>query len=93
MLRREQDVVLQTVTDLRYGYPIYDCNYAWATTLIRSYLTRCGILPIGRFGSWRYLSMEQTFLDGQRAARQVTKRLQRGYETSCEVGCDVTDSA
>ena len=71
MLRREQDVVLQTVTDLRYGYPIYDQHYASATTLIRSYLTRCGILPIGRFGSWRYLSMEQTFLDGQRAAQAL----------------------
>lgn len=88
-----REIVTQTLVDLRYGYPIYDRHYAGATRIIRDYLRGCGIIPIGRFGSWRYLSMEQTLMDGQHVAQGVTKRLQRGYETSCEVGCDVTDSA
>ena len=44
---------------------------AWATALIRRYLQQQGIVAMGRFGSWRYLSMEQTFLDGQHAAEWV----------------------
>lgn len=71
LLRAEEDIVVRHPIELRYGYPIYDRNYAWATTLLREYLLEQGVRLIGRFGSWRYLSMEQTMLDGQQAAARV----------------------
>lgn len=71
LLPDQRAVVVQQPIELRYGYPLYDRNYDWATSRIRSYLNRHGILLIGRFGSWRYLSMEQALLDGQRAASQI----------------------
>lgn len=70
-LRRERDLVVRLRRNLRYGYPIYDRHYAEATALINTHLKDCGIMPIGRFGSWRYLSMEQTLLDGQQAAQAI----------------------
>ena len=72
LLRAPDDVVVQHLLELRYGYPIYDRHYAWATALIRRYLSEQGIHLIGRFGSWRYLSMEATLLESRRAAATVT---------------------
>ncbi|MBI3312188.1 MAG: hypothetical protein HYZ88_01515, partial [Candidatus Omnitrophica bacterium] len=71
LLRHEDDIIFQLPITLRYGYPIYDRHYTGATTMIGDYLRGCGITPIGRFGSWRYLSIEQTLLDGQRAAASI----------------------
>lgn len=68
LLRPEADVLATECVELRYGYPIYDHAYAWATAVIHDYLNGQGIVPVGRFGSWRYLSVEQTIQDGQRAA-------------------------
>ncbi|MBI3319397.1 MAG: FAD-dependent oxidoreductase [Candidatus Omnitrophica bacterium] len=76
LLRHEDDIVFQLPITLRYGYPIYDRHYAGATTMIGDYLRGCGIMPIGRFGSWRYLSIEQTLLDGQQAVAVLTGRAQ-----------------
>ena len=72
LLRAPEDVIAQRPLILRYGYPIYDHNYVWATGLIRSYLREQGIEVMGRFGSWQYLSMEATLLSGQRAAQQLS---------------------
>ena len=72
LLRPDAEILTQVSLELRYGYPIYDHQYSSATTVIRDYLKQQGIVPLGRFGSWRYLSMEDTLLDGQRAAMQVT---------------------
>jgi protoporphyrinogen oxidase len=71
LVRSTSDLVMERPVRLTYGYPIYDGRYAWATTRLRDYLRQHGIVPIGRFGSWRYLSVEQTILDGQRAAQTI----------------------
>lgn len=71
LLRTPEDVVMRLPLELRYGYPIYDRQYQGATTLLRDYLLQQGIVLIGRFGSWRYLSVEETILDGQQAAARV----------------------
>lgn len=73
LLHRAHDIVVQLPLELRYGYPIYDRHYAWATSFLHTYLRQRGVIPIGRFGSWRYLSMEETLLDGQRAAELVSE--------------------
>ncbi len=67
----ESDVVVRKIVELPYGYPIYDRQYGWATTRLYEYLGTQAITPFGRFGSWRYLSVEQTLLDGHRAAAAI----------------------
>ena len=71
ILKRPRDISVVHPVELRYGYPVYDRNYQWATTHLRRYLRKQGITPLGRFGSWRYLSMEETLLDGQGAAQAI----------------------
>lgn len=58
----------QDINDIKYGYPIYDINYRKSREKILKFLTGSGIIPCGRYGSWRYMSMEEAMLDGKRAA-------------------------
>jgi protoporphyrinogen oxidase len=64
-------VQCRDVNDIKYGYPIYDRNYSSAREGILKYLTRNDILSCGRYGSWRYFSMEDAMLDGKRAAQRL----------------------
>jgi len=61
-------IISQEINDIEYGYPIYDANYKQAREVILKYLTLKNIIPCGRYGSWRYFSMEDAILDGKQAA-------------------------
>jgi len=50
---------------------VIDRGCDMATQIQRSLLER-GIHCAGRYGSWQYFSMEDSFLDGMRAAREAT---------------------
>ena len=65
---RESQVLAQDINDITYGYPIYDKNYKAARGAIMSFLKKNDIVPCGRYGSWRYMSMEDSILDGKAAA-------------------------
>lgn len=51
--------------DIKYGYIIYDKNYTESTEIIHRYLNRHQIYSIGRYGRWKYMSMEEAILDGK----------------------------
>ncbi len=59
------------INDIAYGYPIYDRHYKTVRKKIHSFLNSHGIIPCGRYGSWKYMSMEDAILDGKRAAESV----------------------
>lgn len=61
----------QDVNDIKYGYPIYDINYRRARETVIKFLMQNNIIPCGRYGSWRYLSMEDVVLDGRKTVRQI----------------------
>jgi len=56
---------------LPFAYVIYDLRYGETTRALHDYLLARGIHSIGRFGRWRYYSMEQTILDGQQCAADI----------------------
>ena len=58
-------VYVQDINDIKYGYPIYDTNYQEARETILSYLLKNNIIPCGRYGSWRYMSMEDIILESK----------------------------
>lgn len=64
----ESDVEACVPIDIKYGYAIYDSNRKWAVHTIKNYLKRFGIHTIGRYGSWRYMSMEDVILEGKETA-------------------------
>lgn len=71
IMEKEDEVVVKDINDIKYAYVIYDKNWKKAREGIIKYLSDNGVLVGGRFGSWRYLSMEGCFLDGKRLAEEL----------------------
>ncbi len=68
ILTKGDRICTQDTNDIKYAYPIYDKNYNSSKVKIIKYLVNRNIIPCGRYGSWRYLSMEDTILDGKKTA-------------------------
>ena len=64
----ESDVEVCLPMDIKYGYAIYDKNRKNSVKVIKDYLEKFGIYTIGRYGSWRYMSMEDVILEGKEIA-------------------------
>jgi len=71
ILTPKDTICAQDINDIKYGYPIYDKNYGWAREMILKYLYSYNVIPCGRYGSWRYFSMEDTILDGKEVAMHL----------------------
>ena len=66
-------ICLEDINDIKYGYPIYDINYRKARGEILKFLNQNNIISCGRYGSWRYMSMEDVILDGKKVAECLLK--------------------
>jgi protoporphyrinogen oxidase len=66
-------IYVKDINDIEYGYPIYDRHYKTARGKVLGFLSKKGIIPCGRYGSWGYMSMEDAILDGKRAAEMLTR--------------------
>ncbi len=64
-------ICAKDINDIEYGYPIYDRHYKAAREKISGFLNKNGIIPCGRYGVWKYMSMEDAILDGKRAAESI----------------------
>ncbi|MCU0666346.1 MAG: FAD-dependent oxidoreductase [Candidatus Omnitrophica bacterium] len=71
ILESKNDVVAWDVNDIKCAYPIYDENYKPARNTIMKFLNKNDIFPCGRYGSWRYMSMEDSILDGKEVSEKV----------------------
>lgn len=68
LLESGDEIDVRDTNDIRYGYPIYDVRYTPSREKVLRYLAGKGMFPAGRYGFWRYFSMEDSILDGKRAA-------------------------
>jgi protoporphyrinogen oxidase len=64
-------VKAQDINDIKYAYPIYDRDYSRARKRVLDFLSRNRMIPCGRFGSWRYMSMEDVIMDGKGVAAKA----------------------
>lgn len=71
ILNLKSGACVQDLNFIKYGYPIYDYNYQYSREGILGYLKDNDILACGRYGSWRYLSMEGAILDGKETAEKL----------------------
>ncbi len=71
MLTKNNKIYVQDRNDIKYAYPIYDQNYGPARTKILEYLMSNGIVSCGRYGSWSYMSMEESILDARAAVKKI----------------------
>lgn len=59
--------------DIKYGYVIFDEHRKRAVETIINYLIKFNIHSIGRYGSWKYMSMEDVILEGRDTAENFLK--------------------
>ncbi len=72
VLRKSDRVSAQDINDIKYGYPIYDHNYRKARRVILGALSENNIIACGRYGSWQYMSMEDSILDGKKVLEKIS---------------------
>ncbi|MBN1793650.1 MAG: FAD-dependent oxidoreductase [Candidatus Omnitrophica bacterium] len=65
------DIAVEDHNLIPYGYIIYDKYCNQATCLLRDYFRNYNITPIGRYGLWRYLSMEDVIASGKTTAEKL----------------------
>lgn len=68
ILNKKDKIAVEDVNDIVYGYPIYDRSYAFARKALLEFLLKNHIVSCGRYGSWRYMSMEDSFVEGRQVA-------------------------
>ncbi len=71
VINKKNRVLVQDINDIKYGYPIYDRHYSQATGEIKQFLSANNVITCGRYGSWQYMSMEDSIVDGKRAAANI----------------------
>lgn len=73
ILTAKDEICAQDINNIKYGYPIYDRKYRTAREKIIHFLTKHDVIPCGRYGSWKYMSMEDAILDGKQIAEMLTR--------------------
>jgi UDP-galactopyranose mutase len=68
MLSGSDRIIAEDAVDIPYAYVIYDTFRKKNLSSIMDYLKSNGVWSIGRYGSWKYMSMEDTILEGKAAA-------------------------
>ncbi|MDD5119807.1 MAG: FAD-dependent oxidoreductase [Candidatus Omnitrophica bacterium] len=68
VITKKNKILVTDENDIKYGYPVYNRNYIRATSVIKDFLYSNGVITCGRYGSWKYMSMEDSILDGKEAA-------------------------
>lgn len=68
---QDEKIFVHDINDIKYGYPIYDVNYAVARKAILEYFAGRNIITCGRYGSWRYMSMEDCILNSYKIAEAL----------------------
>ncbi len=75
ILKDEDKIIIEDINDIKYAYPICNRYYSRVRHDIIKYLTNHAVIPAGRYGSWRYMSMEDVILDGTRVAESLSKNV------------------
>ncbi|MFH1790403.1 MAG: FAD-dependent oxidoreductase [Candidatus Omnitrophota bacterium] len=73
ILRKGVKIRCEEIKDIKYGYPVYDKRYKRATETIIRFMSRNDVLLLGRYGLWRYMSMEDVISESRRVADTVSR--------------------
>ena len=71
VLKSSDKIISECILDIPYAYVIYDKDRNTALETICNYLRKNFIFSIGRYGGWKYSTMEDAILEG----KEITKWL------------------
>lgn len=69
----DQEIATQKIVSIDHAYVIYDFWREKNIASIHKTLNSLNIHSIGRYGEWKYASMQEALLDGKTMAEQITK--------------------
>ncbi|MFA5156522.1 MAG: FAD-dependent oxidoreductase [Candidatus Omnitrophota bacterium] len=74
IINSPKEACCDDINDIKYAYPIHDRNYRPVREGILDFLKRNKVISCGRYGSWRYFSMEDAILDARDAVALLSKK-------------------
>lgn len=72
ILYKNDKICAEDANEIKYGYPIYDHNYSASRKIILNFLKKNDIISRGRYGAWKYMSMEDAVCEGLSASKLFT---------------------
>ncbi|MFB0527099.1 MAG: NAD(P)/FAD-dependent oxidoreductase [bacterium] len=75
ILETEDEILLCKPIQIPYAYVIYDQNRDRNLEIIQDYLKEKDIYSVGRYGSWKYSTMEEAILEGKKVAEELASEL------------------
>jgi UDP-galactopyranose mutase len=72
LIQKQTDIILAVRNYLDHAYPIHDLGRQPRVTSLLHYLKSRNVWSIGRFGSWRYSSIDDAIGDALEAAQAVS---------------------
>jgi UDP-galactopyranose mutase len=67
IITERDEIELCDRTAFKYAYVIYDLDHQKNVEIIHDYMKSNNIIPMGRFGEWKYFNMDKTILSGKNA--------------------------
>jgi len=74
IIKEGDKVMFTNAMHIEYANVIFDLARAKALKTVHGYLADVGIAWCGRYGDWEYIWTDESFLSGERAAKQVLAR-------------------
>jgi protoporphyrinogen oxidase len=71
LISKRDKIIAKDIKDIKYGYIVYDRNHRQSTGIVLDFLAKNHVYSIGRYGRWRYMSMEDVILDGKQVTKQI----------------------
>lgn len=75
ILRTEREILVEHPERIAYAYVIYDRNRDRNLKIIQDYLKEKDIYSVGRYGGWKYSTMEEAILEGKEVAEKLVSEL------------------
>ncbi|MFH1061671.1 MAG: FAD-dependent oxidoreductase [Candidatus Omnitrophota bacterium] len=73
ILTKDDLILVSHAHNIKYAYVVYDHNYRLSMQALNDFLKANNIFPVGRFGQWKYMSMEDVIIDGKVIAQEINK--------------------
>ena len=67
----DQDISTQKIMHINHAYVIYDQWHAEHLPAVHKRLQEQSVYSVGRYGAWKYSSMQEAVLDGKKIAEQL----------------------
>lgn len=71
----EKDILTKKILNIKHAYVIYNFWREQHLTKIHKTLNNSKIYSCGRYGEWKYSSMQEAFLDGQETINKILNKI------------------